>query len=226
VTQDSANQEFPEDLPPGPVPTQPTFESDRRVFLGLESPPLVSATQWLTDRFQDQFQTATAGPPRLDLSQLIIVLPTLRSQHRLLQLLIQKSDELDLLFTPPVITSLGYLPEYLYEAAKPLATDLAQQIAWSKALADSPKEQIACLTGRAEVEDLQDWQPLATLISKLHSRLANDIWSFSSVAREVKKVSGFLNEESARWDALDAIQKRYYSMLTQVDLWDKQGARN
>ena len=222
MNQESANNEFPEELPPGPVPTEPTFENDRRVFLGLEVPPLVSATDWLVDKFETQ----SAGPPRLDLSQFIVVLPTLRSQHRLLQLLIQKTDELSLLFTPPTITSIGYLPEYLYVAAKPLATDLAQQIAWSKALAESPKQQIACLTGRPEVEGLQDWQPLATLISKLHSRLANDIWSFSSVAREVKKVSGFLSEESDRWDALDAIQKRYYSILTQVDLWDKQGARN
>ena len=186
MNQESANNEFPEELPPGPVPTEPTFENDRRVFLGLEVPPLVSATDWLVDKFETQ----SAGPPRLDLSQFIVVLPTLRSQHRLLQLLIQKTDELSLLFTPPTITSIGYLPEYLYVAAKPLATDLAQQIAWSKALAESPKQQIACLTGRPEVEDLQDWQPLATLISKLHSRLANDIWSFSSVAREVKKVSG------------------------------------
>ena len=224
MTQDSDNQdhEFPEDLPPGQVPTAPTFENDRRVFLGLKQPPLVSATDWLVGNFQ----TRDTGPPRLDLSQFIVVLPTLRSQHRLLQLLIQKTDQLDLLFTPPTITSIGYLPEYLYVAAKPLATDLAQQIAWSKALAQSPKEEIACLTGRPEVEDLQDWQPLAALISRLHSRLANDIWSFSSVAREVKKVSGFLREESDRWDALDSIQKRYYSMLTQVDLWDKQGARN
>ena len=222
MTQDSADNEFPEELPPGPVPADPTFENDRRVFLGLKQPPLVSATDWLVH----SFKTDDVGPPRLDLSQFIVVLPTLRSQYRLLQLLIQEADRLDLLFTPPTITSIGYLPEYLYVAAKPLATDLAQQIAWSKALAQSPKEQIACLTGRPEVEDLQDWQPLAALISKLHSRLANDIWSFSSVAREVKKVSGFLNEESDRWDVLDSIQKRYYSMLTQVDLWDKQGARN
>ena len=189
MTQDSANNEFPEDLPPGSAPAAPTFENDRRVFLGLAEPPLISATDWLVN----SFQADDVGPPQLDLSQFIVVLPTLRSQHRLLQLLIQKTDELNLLFTPPTITSIGYLPEFLYVAAKPLATDLAQQIAWSKALAESPSEQIACLTGRPEVEDLQDWQPLAALISKLHSRLANDIWSFSSVAREVKKVLSLIH---------------------------------
>lgn len=210
------------------APTEPPENSgepmaqDNRVFLGLEQPPLISATDWLVHSYQSE----NFGPLELDLSNFIIVLPTLRAQHRLLQLLIQKTDELELVFTPPIITSLGQLPEHLYEAAKPLATDLAQQIAWSKALELSPKKEIECLTGRAEVEDLQDWQPLATLISKLHSRLANDIWSFSSVAREVKSVKGFLKEEAARWDALDAIQQRYYVILHEVELWDKQAARN
>lgn len=196
--------------------------SSSRVFLGLERPPLVSAADWLIETYRSD----AAGPPQLELSQLIVVLPTLRAQQRLLQLLVRKTDELKILFTPPVIITLGSLPEHLYVAAKQLATELAQQIAWSKALEQSPKSEIETLTGRPEVEDLQDWQSLATLISSLHTRLANDIWSFSSVSREVKKVKGFLKEESARWDALDSIQKRYYSILYEVDLWDKQAARN
>ena len=64
------------------------------------------------------------------------------------------------------------------------------------------------------------------MISKLHSRLANDIWSFKSVAREVSKDTGFLQEEAVRWDVLNAIQQRYYTILYRVDLWDKQAARN
>lgn len=204
------------------TPSSNTTDANSRVFLGLERPPLTSATDWLWQNYQ----TEKTGVQTLDLSQVIIVLPTLRAQQRLLQLLIQAADEHETLFTPPVITSLGQLPELLYVAAKQLATDLAQQIAWSKAIEQSPLEEIQCLTGRAEVEELQDWQPLATLISKLHSRLANDIWSFRSVSREVKKVKGFLNSEASRWEALDAIQQRYYSTLYEVDLWDKQAARN
>ncbi len=210
------------DQPSSSPPLRDSQEQDKRIFLGLHQPPLISATDWLVNSFQSD----DLGGRELDLSGLIIVLPTMRSQNRLLQLLIQRTDELGLLFTPPTITSLGHLPEYLYEAAKQLATDLAQQIAWSKALEDSPQEEIECLTGRPDVGDLQDWQPLATLISNLHTRLANDIWSFSSVAREIKNVSGFLKEEAVRWNALASIQKRYYSILYEVDLWDKQAARN
>ncbi len=204
------------------IPPALPASQDNRVFLGLDQPPLITATNWLVKTHQNQ----ESGVRELDLSEFIIVLPTRRSQQRLLQLLVQATDEQELLFTPPIITSLGYLPEFLYIAAKQLASDLAQQIAWSKALEKTPLEEIQCLTGRAEVEDLQDWQPLASLVSKLHTRLANDIWSFSSVAREVKKVQGFLKEEAKRWDALDAIQQRYYTTLYEVDLWDKQAARN
>ena len=199
-----------------------TKNPDRRIFLGLDQPPLLTAARWLIDshRFEK------SGGTRVDLSQYIVVTPTKRSQQRLLQLLIAAADAANAIFTPPIITTLGQLPEYLYVAEKSLATELAQQIAWSKALEQTPDEEIECLTGRHEVGDLQDWQPLASMISKLHSRLANDIWSFKSVAREVKKDTGFLQEEAARWDVLNAIQQRYYSILYEVDLWDKQAARN
>ena len=198
-----------------------TQTSDHRVFLGLHQPPLISATQWLVERFQSSDQ-----PRELNLSHLVIVLPTLRAQQRLLQLLVTAADEQELMLTPPHITTVGMLPELLYVAEKDLASDLAQQIAWSKALEEGTKEEIQCLTGRPEVEDLQDWQSLATLISRLHQRLANDIWSFRSVANKVKDIHGFLHNEQERWDALNAIQQRYYSILHGVNLWDKQAARN
>ena len=195
---------------------------DRRVFLGLDQPPLLSAAQWLID----SHQVDKSGDLCVDLSEFIVVTPTQRSQERLMQLLIANAEAVEAIFTPPVITTLGQLPEYLYAAEKQLATDLAQQIAWSMALKETPEDEIKCLTGRHEVADLQDWQPLASMISKLHSRLANDIWSFKSVAREVRKDTGFLQEEAVRWDVLNSIQQRYYTILYQVDLWDKQAARN
>lgn len=199
-----------------------TQNSDQRIFLGLDRPPLLSAVDWLvtTHIFEK------SGSKQLDLSDFIIVTPTQRSQQRLLQLLVATTASADVIFTPPIIATLGQLPEYLYVAEKSLANDLAQQIAWSMALEETPEEEIKCLTGRHEVGDLQDWQSLASMISKLHSRLANDIWSFNSVAREVGKDTGFLKEEAVRWDVLNNIQQRYYTILYQVDLWDKQAARN
>ncbi len=197
-------------------------DTDYRVFLGLQQPPLISAAQWIVSHAIGQ-DSQSQG---LDLAGYLLVLPTHRSTERLLQLLVREATGRGLTLIPPQIITVGQLPECLYVAEKQLANDLAQQLAWSQALAQAPDEELRCLTGRSEVEDLQDWQPLATLISRLHTRLANDIWSFRSVAREVKKDPGFLKEEADRWDALNAMQQRYYTILHGVDLWDRQAARN
>ena len=203
---------------------------DRRVFLGLDQPPLVSAVSWLVDHQLAQATSAaegTASPAaRVDMDNVLLVLPTTRASERILQLLVAETDRRDLEFIPPIITTVGQLPEFLYVAEKQLASDLAQQLAWSQALQQTPANELKLITGRADVENLQDWQPLAALISQLHTRLANDIWSFRSVAREVKKQASFLDSESDRWDALNAMQRRYYEILTSVNLWDRQGARN
>ena len=196
--------------------------NDPRVFLGFERPPLVTASEWLLERFRLELP----GEARFDLSKVIVVVPTMRAQNRLLQLMVKQVEDLGGLFTPPRITTLGQLPEFLYSAAKPLASDLTQQLAWSKVLEQSSGAQIECLTGRDDIEDGYDWRPMASLVSSLHARLANDIWSFNSVSREVKNYKGFLKEEAARWDVLSDLQKRYYKILGEVELWDKQAARN
>lgn len=194
-----------------------------RILLGLHQPPLLTAAQRL---FEMHFQTSTDVGATLDLSNCLIVVPTTRARHRLMQLLARQAQDQHASFAPPEITTLGNFPEFLYKPAKLLATDLAQQIAWSRALEETPTEEIQCLTGRSDVEDLKDWQPLARLLSRLHTRLASDIWSFNSVAREVAMLDGFLKNELERWEVLREVQNRYYKTLGKAELWDRQAARN
>jgi len=199
-----------------------------RIFLGLEQPPLQTAAEAIISRYQE----SSSGKPTVDLSNTLIVLPTLRSCRRLLQLLVDCANDRAVVFTPPKIITVGELPEHLYSADKLPANDLAQQIAWAKALDQSPPDVIEDLTGIAAEEkdededELQDWQPMAQLMVRLHTRLASDIWSFRSVAREVKKLKNFLAQERKRWEALEQIQGRYYKILESVDLWDRQAARS
>ena len=207
-----------------PINKDNLINADARVFLGLDRPPLVSAAAWLVEQAADAASEMVSQ--RIDLSNTVLVLPTARSTERMLQLLVAEVERLELEFLPPIITTVGQLPEFLYVAEKQLASDLAQQLAWAKALQQTPEAELQKITGRANVDNLQDWQPLATLISRLHTRLANDIWSFRSVAREVKDTPGFLNEEADRWDALNAMQQRYYQVLNEINLWDRQAARN
>jgi RecB family exonuclease len=172
------------------------------------------------------FEASTSVGAALDLSNCLIVVPAARAGHRLMQLLAMQAQDNSAAFAPPDIKTLGNFPEELYVPEKLLATDLAQQIAWSRALEDTPEEDIQKLTGRTDVEELKNWQPLAKLLSSLHSRLAGDIWSFNSVAREVANIPNFLDNELARWEVLRDVQKRYYQTLGKADLWDRQAARN
>ena len=192
-------------------------KKDPRVFLGFGQPPLVSATEYLCRRFRKDNM--------LDLSHCLIVLPTSRAVQRLLQLLVIQSEQQGLVFTPAQILTVSEFPEYLYPIEKKLATDLCQQIAWGKALAKSEPEELRCLFSLSEKLTFHQWQPYAKLISELHKRLGNDVWSFSSVVREVLEYDKNFREID-RWRALQAIQSRYYKILGEVDLWDKQAARN
>ena len=193
------------------------LKNDPRVFLGFGQPPLVSAAQYICQNFRVE--------RALDLSQYMMVLPTSRSVQRLLQLLVQASDENDLVFTPPKLLTIGEFPEQLYPIENTLATDLCQQLAWGKALQESEPQVIEALFAGANTRSLDQWQPFAKLISDLHKRLGNDVWSFSSVVREVLELDKNFREID-RWRALETIQKQYYKILGDVGLWDRQAARN
>lgn len=194
----------------------------QRVFLGLEEPPLLAAAEWLADHYRSE---SPLGPV-LDLSNALVVLPTARSKNRLLQLLVKVAEERSIMFQPPWIMTIGALPEHLYVAERPLASELTQHIAWVRAIEQTHAEELQPLMGEQESSQLFDFQSLATVISKLHIRLANDIWSFNSVRRYVAADKSFLSNEVGRWDALTGIQQRYYKLLAEEDLWDKFGARN
>ena len=190
---------------------------DPRVFLGLGQPPLHSATEWVCRQW--------ARNGQLDLGGCLLVLPTRRALERMQQLLVETAGEHGLLLTPPATTTIGGLPEFLYDVDQPLASDLCQQLAWCKALMQTPRWTIEELFKVERGLNIEQWQPYAKLISELHRRLANDIWSFSSVVREVQKLDRSF-PELKRWQALETIQNKYYELLSEVQLWDRQAARS
>ena len=190
---------------------------DPRTFLGFAQPPLVSAVELLCKQFRDG--------DSLDLSNKLVVLPTSRSVHRITQLLARHSEEQNLVLTPPQILTIGEFPEHIYPIHEKFATDLCQHLAWSKALQETDEEQIENLFPGMFGATHDQWQPYARLISELHKRLGNDVWSFSSVVREVQELDKNFRELE-RWKALEAIQRKYYAILKEVGLWDKQAARN
>jgi hypothetical protein len=194
----------------------------QRIFLGLTEPPLASAARWLAKNFHRETPLGST----FDLSNTLVVLPTTRSRHRILQLLIRVAEEQSLIFRPPRLMTIGALPEHLYIAERPLASELTQHIAWVRAIQQTPASELQPLLGEQEADEQSDFQSLASVISGLHVRLANDIWSFNSVRRYVAEDKSFLANEVGRWEALTGIQQRYYKLLAEENLWDKFGARN
>ena len=106
----------------------------RRIFLGLDQPALPAAADHLIGRYR----TDSA----INLRDVIVVVPGRRAGRRLLEILVEKSEHARLLLTPPLIKTVGTLPEQLYTPQRPFANDLAQDLAWTLALRTTPNQNL------------------------------------------------------------------------------------
>ncbi len=99
----------------------------KRVFLGWDQPVLHSACNYLEGRF------LKAG--QWDMDQVLIVIPSSWAGRRLGELLADRAQRNGWLLRPPEIVTVGTLPEKLYQARFPFASDLVQVLCWTKVLA-------------------------------------------------------------------------------------------
>ena len=178
---------------------RPTM-SIKREFLDWHRPALPAAAALLIERYQ------AAGT--VDLDGVVVVLPGRRAGRRLLELLVQHADERSLLLTPPIITTMGQLPELLYEPKRPFASQLVQQLAWAGALRAVGRQLLGHVMRELPAEDdALRWMALAELINRQHTELAGDVLNFDDVATRGREADGF--DESDRWQALAKVQAAY-----------------
>lgn len=188
----------------------------QRTFLGLERPALVAAADYLLDRY--------AQGDSADLSQVVVVLPAARAGRRLLEILVEACETRGWLLHPPTIETIGAMPEQLYEAKKPFASELTQQFAWAKAFAETAPEHLRqVLAQPPATDDDASWLELGALLQAQHRELASDRLDFQTVAERAIALPGF--DEEARWEALADIQTRYLRSLDELGQWDRQTAR-
>lgn len=164
------------------------------------------------------------GQAGLDLSGVVVAVPGGRVGRRLLEILVERAEQQRRALSPPKIVTIGRLPELLYQARKPFASDLVQQLAWVKAVrsCDTP-ECRQVLPALLDGGHLSDSLSLGSLLAGLHRELAADALDFDSVASCGNRIPGF--REQARWQALAEIQRLYLQTLDRLDLWDLQTAR-
>ncbi|MBN1909966.1 MAG: PD-(D/E)XK nuclease family protein [Pirellulales bacterium] len=187
-----------------------------RVMLGWDRPALEAAVEWVGARFGDGMV--------LDLSGLVVAVPGARAGRRLLELLVERAEETRLVLTPPEIVTVGRLPEKLYQAQRPFAPELVQQLAWVESLRRAEPERLGRLVSRPpEADDLAGWLALGEMLGRLHRELAAEAMDFQTVVDCGQRMAGF--REEARWNVLRHLQEAYLAILDSLELWDRQTAR-
>ncbi len=193
-----------------------------RVFMDWRTPALPGAVGWVLENLEKW--------GRVRLTPWTIVLPTARSRRRFLQLLAAECVAKKVRLEPGRVITVGQLPELLYQAGQPIASELECRLAWMAALDGMaalnglPERQLRDLLPESLTGDAAARENLAETLQGLHVQLGTEGRSFHSIAEEVKKLAGF--SDAGRWNALATIQQLYYDLLKQNGLWDRQAARN
>lgn len=195
---------------------RPLLEQSRAMqlhFLGWSKPILHAACDFLLKQY-------TRGN-NWDMDRCLLVLPGGLASRRLTQLIACRASECSLVLRPPESLTIGTLPEELYTAKLPFASDLEQVLAWTKVLRAADREMLKPLL--LEVPDsteLRPWMDLARMLSTLHRELSSDLVDFDDVTSEIQGTP-----EEIRWQVLAKLQRAYLDELHLAGLWDVQSAR-
>lgn len=184
-----------------------------RKFLGWKATALDELCHLLFEKY-------TIGQTA-DMTQALAVLPTQRASARLLELLVATAEKISVALTPPIITTVGRFPEFLYRAESASANELTELLAWIQAIHSAPIPQREILFGPKPESDTDplylDW---AKLMRRLHGELAGEGHTFADIITASESIDFFHGLE--RWQALDVIQRNYLENLSRMNLSDCQ----
>ncbi|MGN6134130.1 MAG: hypothetical protein ACTHOU_06485, partial [Aureliella sp.] len=141
--------------------------SPKRIFIGWTKPILQQAAERL---FSEH-----AREGRWDLRRWLIVLPSSLAKRRLQELLALRAEESGCVLYPPEIVTVGQLPEHLYVAKFPFASDMVQVLAWCRALDQTDPNllrRFLPLPPRSAAPE--QWLELGKMLSSVHRELASD----------------------------------------------------
>ena len=156
----------------------------------------------------------------LDLSAHTVVVPGGRAMRRLEELLVERAQELGVFLTPPRITTLGQLPELLFERDGALASPQALTLAWAETLRSFSRDRLSALYGRLPGDGaLAEWVRMARQLQALHREIAAGAQLFDVVST---KVSG---AEAERWSVLADVQTEVLARLDREGLSDLDQSR-
>ena len=187
-------------------------------FLGWDAPILVSVAQELAG--------AAGGSGPLDLSNELIVVSGARASRRLAELLLDVALTDGRPLRPPEFTTVGRLPEKLYEPEFSEPDSIHSQLAWRQALTGFDATSLAEIVRLPEDDrglsrDIAS--TLAGVVGALHEQVSAAGIGFSEVADSCHGAAPF--GDLRRWDSLARVQARYREILLEHGLMDLAMAR-
>ncbi|HEY8468287.1 MAG TPA: PD-(D/E)XK nuclease family protein [Longimicrobiales bacterium] len=187
-----------------------------RIFLGWTAPALERAASLLVERYRDGAEVRMEGAT--------VVLPGARAGRRLLERLLEEAERAGARLFPPRVTTIGALPEMLYEPARPLAGDVLARRAWGRALRGMDRARLAeVFPTLPAADDARGWATLARQLERLHEAVGAGGLGFADVARQCSV--GLLHDDSGRWSILADVQEAYLATLARLGYDDRQWAR-
>jgi ATP-dependent helicase/nuclease subunit B len=188
---------------------------DRRHFVDWTRPALHCAVELLAARY--------AVADELDLRRCTLVVPGARGGRRLKELLVEEATKRGLRLLPPHVTTLGHLPELLYEPPTVLAEPALCRRAWSRALRLAPDRAAELFRLTPAAGDLRGWLGLARQLATLHEVVAGAGLRFGEVADRCGTAQ--LYDDGARWMALAEVQHAYVGELQRANRSDRDLTR-
>ncbi len=201
----------------------------KRHFLNCDRPALQTTADFLLAKYRRQ--------QCLDLDRVILVTTGSRAGRGLEAVLLDRVEAEGLTYFPPTLTTVGRLPEMLYQAPLPYASEWVQQVAWSDAVRNADRDTRLRVFPHSHTEPTDGnrhdgtdkWLALGRLLQSAYRELAAAGLSFADVA---ERAAGLKNSpdtgpfpETARWQAMAIMQEGYLRRLAGAGLGDRQTAR-
>ena len=213
----------------------PDHAAPCRVFLGWETPPLISAAAWLVSigrgadlsqgysrGSEDPARGGQAGEGETDLERTLIVINPSRARRLLQGQLTDAAHDLGLSLVPPrAMITPGEAPSALaLEPGLDLAGPCALHCAWREAIGSIGPSMLRALAPRSE-EDAASWiHPLATIAMEACDQLALQLMTPGDAIEKLEALNLLDDEQRERLEALGAARDACTEILDACGLVD------
>jgi hypothetical protein len=175
---------------------------------------------------QSRALSAAEGLPKrggsacLDLSALVVAVPTSRFGRRLLELLAERAQDAanPRALIPPKVVTIGALADTLWHSDRRRATHIETLLAWASAIMHAPEEVTRVAVPPADRSKPLSLLAAAELLSNARRALVQERLSMRDAAKVAKRLAPA--QSANRWASLAVLEESYERVLDSVGLTD------